>query len=78
MLNLVLSVSIPGISLGGHLGGLIGGLIGGVLVVELGQRRRAETLALAGCVVIALISIAGAIAVAGSTGVAPNGLGFGS
>ena len=78
VLNLLFSVTFSGISLGGHLGGLIGGLISGLLVVELGERRRMRPLAIAGCVLIAVISIAGGIAVAGSTGLAPNGIGFGA
>jgi membrane associated rhomboid family serine protease len=78
VLNLLFSVTFSGISLGGHLGGLIGGLIAGLLVVEVGERRGARSLAIAGCVLIAVISIAGGIAVAGSTGLAPNGIGFGA
>jgi membrane associated rhomboid family serine protease len=75
VLNLVLSVSIKGISLGGHLGGLVAGLLTGVLVVELAERRRSQTLALAGCALVAVLSVAGALAVAGSSGIAPNGIG---
>jgi membrane associated rhomboid family serine protease len=74
VLNLVFSVSIPGISIGGHLGGLAAGLITGALVVELSERRRMPGLALVGCALVAVASVAGAIAVAGGTGIAPNGL----
>jgi membrane associated rhomboid family serine protease len=74
VLNLLLSVTARGISLGGHLGGFIAGLITGWLVVEVGARRRMSGLALAGCVVIGVASVAGAIAVAGSHGLAPNGI----
>jgi membrane associated rhomboid family serine protease len=77
VLNLVFSVSIPGISIGGHLGGLAAGFITGALVVELAERRRMPALALAGCALVAIASVAGAIAVAGGTGIAPNGLSFG-
>jgi membrane associated rhomboid family serine protease len=76
VLNLLFSVSFRGISLGGHLGGLAGGLITGWLVVELAERKRRESLALAGCVLLAAASIVGAIAVAGGHGIAPNGIGF--
>ena len=38
--NLVLSISIRGISIGAHLGGLVAGLICGWLIVEVGERRR--------------------------------------
>jgi membrane associated rhomboid family serine protease len=74
--NLVFSVSFRGISIGGHLGGLLAGLITGALVVELAERRRMPALALAGVAAIAVASVAGAIAVAGGTGLAPNGIGF--
>ncbi len=78
ILNLVLSVSYAGISIGGHLGGLVGGLICGWLVVEVAERRRMPALALLGCAAVAVLSVAGAIAVAGSHGLAPGGIGFGS
>ena len=77
-INVVFSLSVAGISIGGHLGGLIGGLITGALIVELGERRRMQTAALAGCFVVALLGVAGAIAVAGGTGLTPNGVGFGA
>jgi membrane associated rhomboid family serine protease len=76
VLNLVFSVSYRGISIGGHLGGLAGGLITGLLIVELAERRRMPAAARAGCLILAVASIAGAIAVAGSHGIAPNGIGF--
>jgi membrane associated rhomboid family serine protease len=75
VLNLVISFTFRGISIGGHLGGLIAGLIGGLLVVELGERRRMQSAALLGCVVLGAASVAGAIAVAGLHGLAPNGVG---
>jgi membrane associated rhomboid family serine protease len=78
VINLILSVSYAGISIGGHLGGLVGGLIGGWLIVEVAERRRMPALALLGCAAIAVASIIGAIAVAGSHGLAPHGIGFGS
>jgi membrane associated rhomboid family serine protease len=76
--NLIFSVSVRGISLGGHLGGLAGGLISGLIVIELAERRRMPALAVTGCAVVAVISVAAAIAVAGSHGLAPNGIRFGS
>ena len=76
-INLVFSVSVAGISIGGHLGGLIGGMISGALIVELGDRRRMQGLALLGCIAVGVVSVIGAIAVAGSTGLTPNGIGFG-
>ncbi len=75
--NLIFSVSVSGISIGGHLGGLIGGIISGYLIVELAERRRMQSLALLGCALVAVVSVVGALAVAGQTGLAPNGVGFG-
>jgi membrane associated rhomboid family serine protease len=78
VINLVLSVSYAGISLGGHLGGLVGGLIAGWLVVQVGERRRMPAAVVAGCIALAALSVVGAIAVAGGHGLAPNGIGLGS
>jgi membrane associated rhomboid family serine protease len=77
-INLLFSVTFAGISLGGHIGGLVGGLITGALIVEFSERRRMPSMALAGCVLVAVASVAGALAVAGAHGLAPNGVGFGS
>jgi membrane associated rhomboid family serine protease len=74
VINLVFSLSVRGISIGAHLGGLVGGLIAGWLVVEFGERRRMPGVAMAGCAAIAVASVIGALAVAGSTGLTPNGL----
>ncbi len=76
ILNLVFSVSFKGISIGGHIGGLVAGLITGWLVVEFAERRRMERVALTGCALISVLSVIGAIAIAGSHGLAPNGIGF--
>ena len=74
LLNLFISVSYAGVSLGGHLGGLVAGLICGWLVVEVGERRRNQPLALAGCGLVGVIAIVAAIAVAGGHGIAPHGI----
>jgi membrane associated rhomboid family serine protease len=76
LINLLLSVSIKGISIGGHIGGLIGGLIGGWLVVEFAERRRRPRIAIAGIVLVGIVGFFGAIAVAGGHGLTPNGIGF--
>jgi membrane associated rhomboid family serine protease len=76
LINIVFSLSVAGISIGGHLGGLVGGVISGALVVEVAERRRNEALALAGCLMVAVISVAAAVAVSGSHGLTPNGVGF--
>jgi membrane associated rhomboid family serine protease len=74
--NLIFSLSVRGISVGDHLGGLVGGLITGWLIVEVAERRRMATAALIGCAVVGVASVIGALAVAGATGLAPNGIGF--
>jgi membrane associated rhomboid family serine protease len=76
VINLLFSVSFSGISIGGHLGGLIAGLITGWLVVEFGERRRLQSVVLVGCLVLAALSVVGALTVAGSHGLTPHGIGF--
>ena len=74
VINIVFTLSVSGISIGAHLGGVLGGAICGWLIVQLGERRQMQAAAIAGCVVVAVISVIGAIAVAGGVGLAPNGL----
>jgi len=65
-INLVLTFSISGISIGGHVGGLVAGLICGLLVVA-GERGRlganARPVEYAGIVLIGVASFVGAIAI---------------
>jgi membrane associated rhomboid family serine protease len=70
VINLIISFTIPGISWGGHVGGLIGGAVASELI-RLGERRRAQALALAGCALIALAAASGAVAAAKSSEVEP-------
>jgi membrane associated rhomboid family serine protease len=77
LINIVFSLSVAGISIGGHLGGVVGGYIAGTAVVELGERRGLQSAALASCAAIGVVSVALAIAVAGSNGLTPHGLTFG-
>jgi membrane associated rhomboid family serine protease len=74
LINIVLSLSIAGISIGGHIGGVIGGGICGWLLVELGERRRQPAAAIVCCLIVAVVSVAAGIAVAGGQGLTPNGL----
>jgi membrane associated rhomboid family serine protease len=76
LINIVFSLSVRGISIGGHIGGFVGGMIAGWLIVELAERRRNQQLAVVACLVVAVICFAGAIAVANSHGLAPGGVGF--
>jgi membrane associated rhomboid family serine protease len=74
VINIVFSLTVADVSIGAHLGGLVGGAICGWLVVQFGERRNMQTLALAGCVLVGVASVIAAIAVAGSHGLTPNGL----
>jgi membrane associated rhomboid family serine protease len=74
LINIVFSLSIAGISIGGHLGGLVGGGICGWLYLELAERRHRQSAFLAGCAVVAIVAIAAAIAVSRGTGLTPNGI----
>jgi membrane associated rhomboid family serine protease len=74
VVNLIFSVTFAGISIGGHLGGLVAGLICGEMVVQWSERRRLPALLYTGFAAVAVASIAGAIAAAGSTGLTPTGL----
>jgi membrane associated rhomboid family serine protease len=71
--NLVFTLTVPGVSIGAHVGGLVAGCITGKIVVEYGEKRNRRDLVLAGCVAVAVISVIGAIAVAGGSGLLPNG-----
>ena len=70
VLNLIITF-LPGfnISIGGHIGGLIGGVLAAG-VFALSQRYKARgsmVVSVAGCLLIALASVAGAIAAAGQS-----------
>jgi membrane associated rhomboid family serine protease len=68
VLNLVLTFSISGISVGGHIGGLIGGTVAALLVLFVERRmsgRPGYTLEIVGTVLMIAATFAGALAVAG-------------
>jgi membrane associated rhomboid family serine protease len=75
LINLVISFAWSHISWGGHVGGLIGGALAAA-VLQLGQRYRAQALALAGCAVIAAGSVSAAIASAKSSKVEGSATGL--
>jgi len=64
-INLVLTFSIPGISIGGHLGGLVGGALAAALMFDLRDRVRMPPL-----VPVLLAVGVGAVAVVGSLALA--------
>ncbi|HUA47294.1 MAG TPA: rhomboid family intramembrane serine protease [Solirubrobacteraceae bacterium] len=73
VVNILFSLSVQGISIGGHLGGLVAGLITGWFVLEFDERRHMPAVAMAGCAAVAVASIIAALAVAGGHGLTPNG-----
>jgi membrane associated rhomboid family serine protease len=66
LINLALSFTISGVSWQGHVGGLIGGALV-MFLLQLGERYRQQTLALAGCIAIGVAAFAGGIAAAKSS-----------
>ena len=66
LINLIFSFTISGISWGGHVGGLIGGTLT-ALALQLGERYRAQALALASCAAIAVAAVAGCVATSKSS-----------
>ena len=72
-LNLLFTLTIADVSVGGHLGGLAAGVLCGFAVTDLAERRRRPQLALGLIALVAAVSVIGAILVAGGTGLAPNG-----
>jgi membrane associated rhomboid family serine protease len=62
-INLGITFLIPGISIGAHLGGLAGGLLVTFVIEELAKRRRSSTVpAVAFCVLVGAVAVAGSIA----------------
>jgi membrane associated rhomboid family serine protease len=66
-LNLLITFTVPNLSIGGHIGGLVGGTVAALVMFELPDRARVPqlvTTVLAGALGVA--AVAGAIAVSGS------------
>lgn len=68
-INLAITFSIPGISVGGHIGGLIGGGLAGFALSDYGRSHmaygRLGVLPVLGVAAIVIASVAGSLAVAG-------------
>jgi membrane associated rhomboid family serine protease len=66
VINLALTVGIPGVSVGAHVGGLIGGGLA-TLGFHQADRIRRPALGYAACLALAAISVVGSIIIANST-----------
>ncbi len=65
-LNLLITFTIPNISIGGHIGGLVGGAVTAFLLVELRDRvRLPDFVPAAVCVAIGAAAVVGSIALSG-------------
>jgi membrane associated rhomboid family serine protease len=73
LFNFVYTLTVAGVSIGGHLGGVVSGFVTGYLVTEYGEKRNRPAVVYGGCVLIAVLAVVGSIAVAGGTGLLPNG-----
>jgi membrane associated rhomboid family serine protease len=73
LFNFIFTLTVAGVSIGGHLGGVLAGFATGWLVTEYGEKRDRRTIVLAGCLLIAVVSVVGGILVAGGSGLLPNG-----
>jgi membrane associated rhomboid family serine protease len=69
VINLIITFSIPGISIGGHIGGLLGGGLAGFALSDYGRSHmaygRLGVLPVLGVAAIVIASVAGSLAVAG-------------
>jgi membrane associated rhomboid family serine protease len=68
LINLLLSFTISGISIGGHIGGLIGGALAGSVLLA-GERRHSRALGLTACALLAAACFAGSVLAASSSSV---------
>jgi membrane associated rhomboid family serine protease len=65
-LNLLITFTVPNISVGGHIGGLVGGAIAALLLVELPERMRVPSFVpAAASVALGVAAVAGSIVISG-------------
>jgi membrane associated rhomboid family serine protease len=63
--NLVFTVAVPGISIGGHLGGLAGGFLAGALLFNRRLRQSGALVSLTVCVALAVLFFASSLWIGG-------------
>ncbi len=67
VINLIISFTIPNISVGAHIGGLIGGFLAG-LAIRTADNRKMPALGFIACLLLSAVAVFAAIAVSGATG----------
>ena len=73
LFNFIYTLTVSGVSIGGHLFGVLSGFGTGWLVTEYGEKRDRHTVVYAGCLAIVVVSVIGSLLVAGGSGLLPNG-----
>jgi membrane associated rhomboid family serine protease len=64
MLNLLITFTIPGISIGGHVGGLVGGFVAGWILTDLAPRLKDDVVPVGLVALMGLALVAGCVLVA--------------
>jgi len=66
-LNLLITFTIPGISIGGHIGGLLGGVLAALLIFEIADRVQVNRfIPLVGVALLGVLAVVGSIAISSS------------